>query len=291
MGKLLYISGIHEPPILPHSFLLRLFLALELAFDAKEFYPAKSITLIYSRDQLLNRFHPELHSIVKERAAAVGINLILGQRVKVPPNGFPTSGPLYNVELADGRLVPADVAVSCVGAALLSAPLFSLSPSSIDAHSKFILVKPTLQIVDPAFPNVFSIGGIAATGRNKAAAPGYAHAAMNMVNMIEGHTDRVEYVPAVPGIHLAIGLHSYVTFYDQRRQGKSRTFSSSSWGIRRRSGSGTSAGVISYGSGGRLGSQIIISSVTENGVKEDIIETLPSSSSLVECKTKILSDS
>lgn len=86
--------------------------ALELAFDAKEFYPKKSVTLIHSRNQLLNRFHPKLHSIVKERTAKVGVNLILGQRVKMPRNGFPTSGPSYHVELADGRLVPADVAVS-----------------------------------------------------------------------------------------------------------------------------------------------------------------------------------
>ncbi|KAF7357937.1 FAD/NAD(P)-binding domain-containing protein [Mycena venus] len=182
----------------------------ELAFDAKEFYPSKSVTLIHSRDQLLNRFHHKLDSIVKERAATVGINLILGQRVKVPPNGFPISGPSYNVELADGRLVPADVAVSCVGAVPLSAPPL-----------------PTLQIADPAFPNVFSIGDVAATGGNKAAAPGYAQAAIatrNIVNMIEGRSERLEYVPAVPGIHLAIGLHSYVTFYDPMAPGEEPTF-------------------------------------------------------------------
>ncbi|KAJ7633470.1 FAD/NAD-P-binding domain-containing protein [Mycena polygramma] len=190
---------------------------IQLAFDAKEYYPSKSVTLIHSRDQLLNRFHPKLDSLVKERAAAVGVNLILGQRVKVPPNGFPISGPSYNVELADGRLVPVDVAVSCVGAVPLSGPLLSLSPSSIDAASGFILVKPTLQLVDPAFPNVFAIGDVAATGANKAAAPGFAQAAVateNIVTMIERRSARAEYAPSIPGIHLAIGLHSYVTFYD-----------------------------------------------------------------------------
>ncbi|KAJ7162259.1 FAD/NAD-P-binding domain-containing protein [Mycena filopes] len=196
---------------------------IQMAFDAKEFYPDKSVTVIHSRDQLMSRFHPKLDSIIKERAHKVGVNLILGQRVKVPPNGFPISGPSYNVELADGRLVPADVAVSCIGAVPLSSPLLSLSPSSVDPHSKFILVKPTLQITDRAFPKVFSIGDVAATGANKAAAPGYAQAAVavqNIVNMIAGRPERSEYVPAIPGIHLAIGLHSYVTFYDPAAPGE-----------------------------------------------------------------------
>ncbi|KAJ6456399.1 FAD/NAD-P-binding domain-containing protein [Mycena sanguinolenta] len=200
---------------------------IQLAFDAKEFYPAKSVTLIHSRDQLLNRFHPKLDSIVQKRAAAVGINLILGQRVKMPPNGFPVSGPAYNVELADGGRVPADVAISCVGAVPLSAPLLSLSPSSVDPKTKFILVKPTLQIADPAFPKVFSIGDVAATGANKAAAPGYFQAAIavqNIVNMIEGRKERVQYARSVPGIHLATGLHSYVTFYDPAAPGEKPTF-------------------------------------------------------------------
>ncbi|KAJ7129513.1 hypothetical protein C8R44DRAFT_732434 [Mycena epipterygia] len=87
---------------------------VQLATDAKEFYPTKTITLIHSREQLLNRFHPQLPSAVMEKLAAAGINVILGQRVNIPAAGyFPVQGPSYNVELADGRLIPADVAVYC----------------------------------------------------------------------------------------------------------------------------------------------------------------------------------
>ncbi|KAJ7782558.1 FAD/NAD-P-binding domain-containing protein [Mycena maculata] len=196
---------------------------IQLAFDAKEFYPSKTVTIVHSRTQLLNRFHPKLHAIVAKRAAAVGVNLILGQRVKMPPGGFPISGPSYYVELVDGGRVPADVAVSCVSAVPLSAPLLALSPSSVDPQSKFICVRPTLQIADPAFPKVFAIGDVAATGGNKAAAPGYVQAGIatqNIVSMIAGGGARAEYVPDVPGIHLAIGLHSYVTFYDPAGPGK-----------------------------------------------------------------------
>ncbi|KAJ6616673.1 hypothetical protein B0H10DRAFT_2164611 [Mycena sp. CBHHK59/15] len=182
---------------------------IQLAMDTKELYPSKNVTLMHSRHQLMNRFDPLLHLIVAKRAAALGVNLVLGQRVKMPAGGFPMTGPSYHVELADGGLIPADVAVACIGAVPLSAPLLSLSSSSVDPVSKFILVKPTLQIVDPAFPNVFGIGDVAATGRNKAAAPRYHQAALaahNIVNPISGSSERAEYVPTVPGIHLAIGL-------------------------------------------------------------------------------------
>ncbi|KAJ6520876.1 FAD/NAD-P-binding domain-containing protein [Mycena vulgaris] len=184
---------------------------IQLAFDTKEFYPSKNVTLIHSRQQLMSRFHPKLHAIVAERAAAAGVNLVLGTRARIPAGGFPTSGPSYAVELADGRLIPADVATP------LSAPLLSLSPASVDPGSKFILVKPTLQIADPAFPRVFAVGDVAATGAHKAAGPGYRQADVavrNIVRMIAGYSARIEYVPAKPGIRLSLGLHSYVKFQD-----------------------------------------------------------------------------
>ncbi|KAK6996965.1 FAD/NAD(P)-binding domain-containing protein [Favolaschia claudopus] len=200
---------------------------IQLAFDAKQFYPSKNVTIVHSKTELLNRFHPKLHAIVRERGAAIGINFVLGQRAKIPPNGFPISGPSYFVELADGRRIPADVAICCMGAVPLSGPLLSLSPTSVEPRSGEIRVQPTLQIADPAFPRVFAVGDVAATGGNKAAAPGFAQAAVavqNMVNMIEGRKERVEYTPDVPGIHLAIGLHSYVTFYNPKAPGQAPSF-------------------------------------------------------------------
>ncbi|KAJ6493845.1 hypothetical protein DFH09DRAFT_1337920 [Mycena vulgaris] len=120
-------------------------------------------------------------------------------------------------QLADGGLIPADVAVACIGAVPLSAPLLSLSPSSVDPKSGYILVKPTWASRSRrCSPSATSLppaeqGGCARTSPR-----------VSIVNMIAGSKERVEYVPAVPGIHLAIGLHSYVTFYDPPRLGKSR---------------------------------------------------------------------
>ncbi|KAJ7507969.1 FAD/NAD-P-binding domain-containing protein [Mycena galericulata] len=188
---------------------------VQLATDAKEFYPSKNITLIHSRDQLMNRFHPQLHEVVLEKLKAAGINVILGQRVKIPSTGsFPTSGPAYNVELADGRLIPADIAISCIGAVPLSSPMESLSPASIDS-SKFILVKPTLQIKDERYPKVFAIGDVAATGGNKNARSGAVQAQVavaNIKSLIHGTEPTAEYTPDPFAIHMSTGLWSWILF-------------------------------------------------------------------------------
>ncbi|KAJ6628777.1 FAD/NAD-P-binding domain-containing protein [Mycena sp. CBHHK59/15] len=188
---------------------------VQLVTDAKEFYPSKTVTLIHSRDQLMNRFHPELHSIVMKQLAATGINVILGQRVKMPPTGlFPVTGPSYDIELSDGRLIHADVAISCIGAVPLSTPMETLSQSSID-KSRFILVKPTLQIQDDKYPKVFAIGDVAATGANKNAKSGHVQAQVamtNIKNMINGIHDREEYIPSPLAIHMSTGLWSWILF-------------------------------------------------------------------------------
>ncbi|KAJ7781085.1 FAD/NAD-P-binding domain-containing protein [Mycena metata] len=188
---------------------------VQMATDAKEFYPSKSITLIHSREQLMNRFHPELHSVVSKKLAADGVEVILGQRVKMPAEGFfPISGPSYNVELADGRLVPADVAISCIGATPLSSPIASLSPALIDQH-RFVAVKPTLQVADERYPKVFAIGDVAATGANKNARSGYAQVevvAANIKKLIQGDSATEVYKPSPLAIHMSTGLWSWILF-------------------------------------------------------------------------------
>ncbi|KAJ7368460.1 FAD/NAD-P-binding domain-containing protein [Mycena albidolilacea] len=188
---------------------------VQLATDAKEHYPSKRVTLIHSREQLMNRFHPELHNVMMKTLDAAGIEVILGQRVKVPEGGhFPLSGPSYNVELADGRLIPADVAISCIGAVPLSGPIESLSPALID-ESKFVRVKSTLQVEDDRYPNVFAIGDVAATGANKNARSGSAQAevaAANIKSLINGGSATQEYAPSPLAIHMSTGLWSWILF-------------------------------------------------------------------------------
>lgn len=85
---------------------------VQMATDIKEIYPEKSVTLIHSRETVMNRFHRNLDEIVKQRCTKLGVRMKLGARVKLPAEGYPTDGRHFNVELEDGSSIPAQLAVN-----------------------------------------------------------------------------------------------------------------------------------------------------------------------------------
>ncbi|TFY82156.1 hypothetical protein EWM64_g1851 [Hericium alpestre] len=96
---------------------------VQLATDIKDFYPDKSVTIVHPRPRLMHAFHPALHDIVSARCAELGIDVILNDRARIPPGGFPTDGSTFNVELASGKHIPADLAIMATGQTPNSAPL------------------------------------------------------------------------------------------------------------------------------------------------------------------------
>lgn len=88
-------------------------IVIEMATDIKDRYPEKHVTLIHSRTQLMNRFHMRLHEIVLARCKELGIEVILGDRVKIPSEGFPTDPKsTFEIELMSGRKVTSNLVVS-----------------------------------------------------------------------------------------------------------------------------------------------------------------------------------
>jgi hypothetical protein len=88
-------------------------IVIEMATDIKDRYPEKHVTLIHSRTQLMNNFHMQLHDIVLARCKELGIEVILGDRVKVPSDGFPTNPrSTFEIELMSGRKVTSNLAVN-----------------------------------------------------------------------------------------------------------------------------------------------------------------------------------
>jgi NADH dehydrogenase FAD-containing subunit len=85
---------------------------VQMSTDIKELCPEKDVTLIHSRNHIMNNFHRALHDIIEARAKKLGINLVLGRRVDVPKEGYPNDGSTFNVKLLDGGEIPADLAVS-----------------------------------------------------------------------------------------------------------------------------------------------------------------------------------
>lgn len=80
----------------------------EMATDIAELYPSKSATLIHSRQNLMPRFHPNLHTLIMKRFEELGITSVLGSRAKVPAGGF---NGVRRVELEDGRIIEAELVV------------------------------------------------------------------------------------------------------------------------------------------------------------------------------------
>lgn len=82
-----------------------------MATDIKEQHPTKTITLVHSRAQLMPTFHPRLHALLMDRFKELGINTVLGERVRVPAGGFPVGQGAFNIALSSGAMLLADFAV------------------------------------------------------------------------------------------------------------------------------------------------------------------------------------
>jgi NADPH-dependent 2,4-dienoyl-CoA reductase/sulfur reductase-like enzyme len=146
--------------------------------------------------------------------------LITGSRAVIPPNGFPTDGSRFEVELKDGRKAPAaDLIIPATGQTPNNQFLDGLEPSDgvslVNPANGFIKVLPTLQFQDPKFPNFFAAGDIADSGAHKAARPGAGQAqvvAQNIVAMISGKQPTENIVVTPPAIHLTLGLAKNMIF-------------------------------------------------------------------------------
>ncbi|KAF3037592.1 hypothetical protein E8E11_005703 [Didymella keratinophila] len=196
---------------------------VQMATDIKQLFPEKEVTLVHSRDTVMSKFDPRLHAIVSQRFSELGVKTILGKgRVKLPGTGYPTDGSEFNVELADGTLIPADFAIISTGQTPQSDILATLAPACI-TDSRFINVQPTLQIKDERFPNIFALGDIADTKAHKAARPALKQAEVvtsNILSLLEGQQELQKYEVTDPAaIHLTLGIEKSVIFRNPRGDG------------------------------------------------------------------------
>lgn len=183
---------------------------LQLAFDLKEVYPSKDVTVVHSRAQTMVHFDPALHEIVTARCAELGIDLVLGSRAVVPPGGFPSGVGPADVVLLDGRRVPSDLVIVATGQTPNNA-LAAAIPDAINEGNGFLRVLPTLQLDAESFENVYAVGDIADTGSHKAARPGMEQANVvvkNIMGAIGGHQPAASYERAPAAIHMTLGLVS-----------------------------------------------------------------------------------
>lgn len=194
---------------------------VQMATDLKEFYPEKEVTVVQSQPRVMPQFHERLHDIVKKRFDELGVRLITGSRIVIPPSGFRNDGSIFNVQLTNGTEVSTQFVILATGQTPNNGLLNDLPPSRPDSlinpDNGFIRVKPTMQLLDERYPNVFAVGDIADTGARKAARWGAAQGAVvakNIKALIEGKQPTEEYRPQPSGIHLTLGLRRSIKFFN-----------------------------------------------------------------------------
>lgn len=188
---------------------------VQMATDLKEYYPEKDVTVVQSRPRVMPNFHPRLHEIVKRRFDELGIRLITGSRVTIPPGGFPNNGSLFDVKLTNGTVESTEFVILATGQTPNNQAVSHLRPSSpegpsvINPENGFVRIRPTMQFLDHNYSNPFAVGDIADTGAQKAARPGSAQAtvvAKNIQAMIEGRSPEEVFAKGPGAIHLTLGM-------------------------------------------------------------------------------------
>ncbi|KAJ9122233.1 hypothetical protein QFC22_001652 [Naganishia vaughanmartiniae] len=194
---------------------------VQMALDLKEVHPEKNVTLVHSREHVMNRFDTRLHDIVAKRCEELGVKLVTGQRVQVPAGGYPTDGSATKVVLANGTEIPTQLVILATGQIPNNHLLRELDSSStpsgqiINPSNGYLRVRPTLQLQHPGYGHIFALGDIADTGAPKAARPGMAQqdvVVQNIAALVKGEEvdGKIEVGPAA--IHLTLGLKQNVIF-------------------------------------------------------------------------------
>ncbi|TQV99344.1 mercuric reductase [Cordyceps javanica] len=183
---------------------------VEVATDAKSLYPDKHIILVHSRAAVMHRFGKDLQTAATEGLKRLGVEVILQDRVveEDDANGI--------VTLKSGRKIDCNCFINCTGQTPNSSILATLSPTSI-SPAGYIKVKPTLQLMDARFPNIYSCGDVTDTDvptpNARAAMQQSVVAAENILLAVEGKAPQHEYRHSWPEsfIKLTLGLDRSVT--------------------------------------------------------------------------------
>ncbi|GJC81214.1 Fe-regulated protein 8 [Colletotrichum liriopes] len=167
---------------------------VELATDAKDQYPEKNVTLVHSRDAVMNRFGQDLQVGALKGLKELGIEVILGERTT-------TESP-----------------VNAIGQQPSSQLISEFAPEAI-AKTGRIKVKSTMQIDVDSLPNIYVCGDVAEAGvtnpNARAAMKQAIYAADNLVLALQGKkpTNIYQHYWADGVIKLTLGLHKSITAF------------------------------------------------------------------------------
>ncbi|KAJ3522703.1 hypothetical protein NMY22_g11775 [Coprinellus aureogranulatus] len=152
-------------------------IAFEIAGEFKDEWPDKNITVVHSKDLLLNETYPDywrrqiIASLQKR-----GINVVLSDRLEdlEPKDG--------KVTTRSGKTIPADLVIPTRGPRPNTEFISSTLGSETVTSNGHVKVKPTLQLVD--HPNIFAAGDIIDWDEQRSARKAVGHAGTVIQNVL-----------------------------------------------------------------------------------------------------------
>ncbi|GAA6014387.1 hypothetical protein JCM10207_005444 [Rhodosporidiobolus poonsookiae] len=156
--------------------------------------PKKKITIVHSRDRFLPLYKQEMHDEITRRLEVLGVDVVLGERLPLPPIEEDEPGTMKKMKLKDGREVEYDLLLRCTGQKPNSQLFRNFLPETLDDHG-FVNIRPTLQVDLKDVPdfeelsekirrNIYAIGDVANAGVIKAGHTGWNQAGVAVQNIM-----------------------------------------------------------------------------------------------------------
>ncbi|KAF5319705.1 hypothetical protein D9619_008513 [Psilocybe cf. subviscida] len=129
-------------------------LGIQFATDIKAVYPSTAVTLLHSRERLLPRFGEGMHDEVLRSCDALGVKVILGERLDL--GSLSTNKEVATqegeartqrvVRTVTGREIVADLVLMCTGQTPNTTLLAGLDDALVEPRSRHARVHRTMQV-------------------------------------------------------------------------------------------------------------------------------------------------
>ncbi|GAB3440590.1 FAD-dependent oxidoreductase [Actinophytocola sediminis] len=179
---------------------------LELTGEITTTWPDKQVTIIDPADDVLaGAYAPEFREELRRQLADLGVDLVLGTRLREAPTTEPATNQRFTVTTETGRELSADIWFRCFGITPQSGYLAEelAAARRADGH-----LEVTDELRLPGHDTVFAIGDITAIPETKLSFAARQHAevvATNIQTLIDGGSALTAYKPEPTGIAVPLG--------------------------------------------------------------------------------------
>lgn len=179
---------------------------LELAGEIRAAWPEMAVTIVDPADDIMSGgFVPELRAELRRQLDALGVELVLGTRLRQQPPVDAGEVKTFTVSTTSGRQITADIWFRCFG---VEPATDYLAADLAAARRPDGYLDVTTELRLPGHRHVFAIGDITAIPEPKMAKAAGQHAevvAANIRTLIAGGNDLTGYRAAEPAIALPLG--------------------------------------------------------------------------------------